>query len=464
MMRSLFSGVSGLMVHQTRMDVIGNNLANVNTVGFKASRMTFKDAISQRLAGATSDNPELGRAGRNPFQVGLGVHIGAIDNLMFQGAAQRTDRPLDLTIQGEGFFVVSDHRGDFFTRAGNIDWNGYLFSIGGMQLMGWPADGANGLVPLTTPEETRFMNPSPTTLLDVTGNLNINDLVDGSIVREIRFYDTVGTRFTADVRFTWHPPGAEDLIPPSTNAMSYWSFDFLPLDEDGEPSNQVMIFPEGRRDRGIQAYLTISAPSGLVIGPTPEYQGVIGFDPRNGNIAEMWENAEFVLNLSVPATSPPGAPGADPEIDVPPTFNTGGIRFNVGAMRQQMGENTTLQIFYADGHVPGTLTDITIGSDGIITARYTNGEMRDLGTIPLATFLNPAGLERVGDNLWIPSANSGNVDFGYGDLIPGSLEMSNVEISSEFTEMITTQRGFQANSRIITTSDEMLQELVNLKR
>ena len=501
MMRSLFTGVSGLRAHQVRMDVIGNNIANVNTVGFKASRMTFADAISQRIAGATADDADSGRAGRNPMQIGLGVNIGGIDNLMRQGAAQRTDRPTDLTIQGEGFFILRDETGTYFTRAGNIDWNGHRFSIGGMQLMGWNAieDTARpgsfiidqgAVQPLETPPESRFMDPQSTTMIDVMGNLNINDRVNGSIVRPVQFYDSIGNLWSADMRFTWHPPeGHPEAVPGagihSTNAVSWWSFDFLPAGQPG----MVEIFPGGDRDAGVLVDMLMGMPEDNVLAGsagTPGPSGLIGFNPENGRVNNFLvgaggggatlERIEMALIFSVPTLPPPSivgdwgtigdVAGVVTGVDSPAGYNTGIVRLNMDGLRQHMGENTTLQAFRADGNAPGSLQDISIGGDGVIMARYSNGEMRPLGQIPLAQFLNPPGLERVGDNLWITSANSGQFDGtgSIGDLMAGTLEMSNVEISNEFTEMITTQRGFQANSRIITTSDEILQETINLKR
>ena len=491
MMRSLFSAVSGLRVHQTRMDVIGHNIANVNTVGFKAQRMTFADAMSQRIAGATGENPDLGRAGRNPMQVGLGVNIGGIDSLMTQGAAQRTDRPLDLTIQGEGFFMVEDANGTFFTRAGNIDWNGRTFSINGMPLLGWNAvedtDRPGSffiergvLSPIVTPPELHQMDPAQTTLIEAIGNLNVNDLNEnGYLVRQIRFYDSLGTLYTADVQFRWQHPGDAAASPGSNNTSSVWTFNFLPLGPNNTPSNQVMIFPEGDRDRGIMVNMNIGLPDDILESVTPANQGIIEFSPINGRPHMIRTGPlpgapgggpipiprlEFSLNFSVPALTPPSVVGEDPVVDQPPTFNSGFIRFNVDAMRQHSGEHTNWRANYANGNRPGTLQDISVGPDGIITARFSNGEVRPVGQIPVAIFENPAGLERVGNNLWIPSANSGGWFDTDGDMIPGSLEMSNVELSAEFTEMITTQRGFQANSRVISTSDEILQELVNLKR
>ena len=490
MMRSLFSGVSGLRAHQGRMDVIGNNIANVNTIGFKGTRMTFADAMSQRVSGASADNPETGRAGRNPMQIGLGVQVGGIDNLMGQGLAARTDRGLDAAIQGEGFFIVGDASGTYFTRAGNIDWNGRTFSIGGMQLMGWqavpdPTRPGNFIIqqgtvePLITSASDMSMGPRPTTLIEAMNNLNVDDLVNGHITRPIEFIDSLGRKYTADVRFTYHPPGDTSFDPPSDNTTSVWSFNFLPLGAGGAPSNEVMIYPNNNREKGILVNMQVGIPDDVLPGVTPANRGIIEFSPENGLIQQIRTGPlpggpggpvpiprfEFELLFSVPALDPPSVIGVPPEVDDPPQFNSGGIRFNVDAMRQQAGP-TSFRTNMANGNPPGELTDISIGADGIITARYSNGEMRPLGQIPLAKFINPPGLERVGNNLWVPTANSGTFDGvgTFGDLIPGSLEMSNVELSGEFTEMITTQRGFQANSRVITTSDEILQELVNLKR
>ncbi|MCL1988778.1 MAG: flagellar hook protein FlgE [Firmicutes bacterium] len=535
MMRSLFSGVSGLRVHQGRMDVIGNNIANVNTIGFKSSRMVFADAMSQRISGASADNPETGRAGRNPMQIGLGVNIGSIDNIMTQGSAQRTDNPFDLTIQGNGFFIVSDASGTFFTRAGNVEYNGNRFSIGGMQLMGWnsiedPRNPGTFIIqqgsvqPLETPSDMRFMDPAPTTMVEAAGNLNIRDAnedpdVPGTFIirRPVEFFDSIGNRYVQDVIFRFLPPGpviieegeADPASPdagladfpnvtrpgdwitpprwfesPSDNLGGVWTFEFV-----GSEPGMSTIFPNGDRRNPIEIATTI--------GEDERAMGFIAFN-TNGTLRAIgtmdpafpgWEtimsaatvaNDIFTTNMEWPTGAgrtvginfdtgsnpllPPSVIGVPPGVDA--AGNTGTITWDLSNMRQQSGMNTSLQLLFMDGNAPGSLEDISIGPDGIITGRYSNGAQRVLGQIPLAVFRNPAGLERAGNNLWLPSANSGWFDgVGFvGEMMPGTLEMSNVDLSSEFTDMITTQRGFQANSRIITTSDEMLMELVNLKR
>ena len=533
MMRSLFSGVSGLRVHQTRMDVIGNNIANVNTVGFKASRMTFADAMSQRVSGASADNPDTGRAGRNPMQIGLGVNVGGIDNIMTQGAAMRTDRPLDVTIQGEGFFVVSDASGTFFTRAGNIDWNGHYFSIGGMRLMGWNAEqnpntlewnvNQGGVQPLATPPHVQQMDPNATSLVDIIGNLRTSDAIldeeatgayagTFTIRRQVEFYDTLGNRYRAWATFRWHPPGSHEIfgelnipvpdpVPDtgvgsdgrihSTNTQSIWTWSFDA--PEGTPPGHIQATHVASGvpvhiEASIGATVDTAVTPNTVGGGTP--RGVLAFDPYRGHLMHAGTMAgAHGTALAAPAIPAPGAtPGRSRNIGIhfnttaanvllPPAFPGAGVgasnhagnnsflTFNFSSLTQN-AMRTNARMDFRDGNAPGVLQDIMVGPDGIITGRFSNGAIRELAQIPLAFFRNPAGLERVGNNLWVPTANSGWFDGvgEHGDMMPGTLEMSNVDLSNEFTEMITTQRGFQANSRVITTSDEMLMELVNLRR
>jgi flagellar hook protein FlgE len=450
--------------------------------------MTFADALSQRLAIATGDNEEAGRAGRNPMQVGLGAVILSIENLMHQGAAQRTDRGLDLTIQGEGFFIVRDEGGTYFTRAGNVDWNGNLFSINGMQLMGWgaiedPDRPGNfriqpgSVQPLRTGSELINMDAVATSMVDVVGNLNVEDLDESnSLVRPVRFFDSVGNFYTTEIRFTWHPPGEEGS--PTTNASSVWTFDFVrgnaPANED-IPAEfaHVTIYPNDNREAGQLVGIQMNGP--LNTDPPNVDQSTamqITFD-TSGNIVRPVNDLgnpidlEYSINFIVPALDPPSIIGGNPGVvDAPAGFNSGSMTFSFNDMRQQLGQRTSLAIWYLDGSAPGTLVDIAVGADGVITGRYSNDETRVLGQIPVATFRNPGGLERAGNSLWVPTANSGLFDGvgQVGEMIPGSLEMSNVDIGFEFVEMITTQRGFNSNTRVITTSDEMLQEVINLKR
>jgi flagellar hook-basal body protein len=247
MMRSMFSGVSGLKVHQTKMDVIGNNIANVNTVGFKSQTVSFKDAFYQNMANASGPNRSTGRAGTNPQQVGLGVSFGAISSIMTQGLSQRTDRALDAMIQGEGFFIVRDASGTFFTRAGNIDIDREMnLHINGMQLMGWETvkvDGqyvvrAGAVQPLNLSGEKQYMPPAATTIVDLIGNLTPKGLINNQTERSMTLTDTLGNNFTFDIVFTFHPQ--DD---PMDQISGFWTYEFK-TNADG---TAVLAFPDGDR-------------------------------------------------------------------------------------------------------------------------------------------------------------------------------------------------------------------------
>jgi flagellar hook protein FlgE len=528
MMRSMFSGVSSLRVHQTRMDVIANNIANVNTHGFKSSTTTFTDAFYQRLQGASGPNPMVGRTGTNPMQVGLGVNLGSINNMMSQGASQRTDRGMDAMIQGPGFFIVGDSSGTFFTRAGRItqDMWGTL-NINGMTLMGWDTryDARTGqhvidrsrLVPLALGGAKQNMPSEPTTMIDMAGNLDVDMLEQGNrVTRSMTFFDSLGIQYVVDVIFTFHPNASSAAPSPH----SYWTFEFVR--EPGTtaagvytPSNRVLAFREGNRvDPDSRAYLNMhawgAAPDGITAGVVnPDNMrpyGTIAFNSAGeligigsadrdaaGNLipeagpaafADMWTPGDpddpfrlwVVPNEGVNPSATFGDTdrristyGASTDPNVPgggASFPVGLISMNWEAFSQRGQVGTTAEILPMNGNGPGTLEDVSIGRDGVIMGRYSNGRSRMLGQIPVANFRNPEGLERVGNSLWVPSANSGpfNGIGTIGDLMGGALEMSNVDLASEFTDMIVTQRGFQAASRTISVSDEMIQELVNLRR
>ena len=434
MMRSMFSGVSGLRVHQTKMDVIANNISNVNTVGYKSSRVTFNEVFNQTLSGASGPNAARNRGGVNPMQIGLGTNVASIDKLMTTGAAQRTDNPLDLMIQGDGFFVVGDITGQYFTRAGNFteDQQGFL-SMNGLKLMGWDTtwdDTAKDFViqrmavrPLQITPQKEFLDPTATTQVNISGN--INPITDPAVRRSMSFFDSVGTKYLMDVDLTYTS---------STATETTWTVSF-PVPE---------IYPNGDR-------ATPRAIGGL--GSFP-----ITFD-TNGHLLSV-NGAAASSNVITLTAAPPLAPAATLGT------GTGDIILDFSGLNQFVNEATNALADNRDGNSPGHMTGLNVGSDGKITGRYSNGLVRLLGQIPLAVFKNPAGLEKMGNNLFTSTPNSGPFDgVGVdGELQGGVLEMANVDLSQEFTEMITTQRGFQANSRIITTSDQMLQELVNLVR
>jgi flagellar hook protein FlgE len=421
------------------MDVIANNISNVNTVGYKSSRVTFNEVFTQTISSASAPNPAIDRGGVNPMQIGLGVGIASIDKAMATGAAQRTDNPLDLMIQGDGFFILEDGSGTYFTRAGNFiqDSEGFI-TLNGMKLMGWDSHWSNDSLeyaidrsestPLQISGQKEYMAPSITTRVDISGNINPN--TDPVVKRTMSFYDSVGNKYILDVNLEYIPPDAADAT--ATN----WMVSF---------ANEPRIYVNGDRSDYIE------------IEPIDSFE--ISFD-RNGAIIPLASGDPPSYNIEVKPSGPlkPASTiGSEPD---------GAIALDFSGLNQFVNESTNAIAINKDGNAPGRLSGLSVGGDGKLTGRYSNGLTRTLGQIPIAQFKNAAGLDKVGKSLFATTPNSGEFDgIGVdGELQGGVLEMSNVDLSQEFTEMITTQRGFQANSRVITTSDDMLQELVNLKR
>ncbi len=436
MMRSMFSGVSGLRVHQTRMDVVGNNIANVNTIGYKSQRVTFNEVFSQTLQSASSASDETGRGGLNPMQVGLGVNISSIDMLMTQGAAQRTDNPFDLMINGEGFIVVGDASGKFFTRAGALrqDDEGNLIIPNGMKVMGWPAS-ENGkeitrseVIPLKLNDPVfKSTPPQTTTSTALSGNINTSD---SPISTQIKMYDSLGNLYTTNIYLVYNAAGSTWNVYNTLTAGTYSAGPITLTDQNGNnfvtttnlPATAFQFDTSGKlTDTSLKSF-TITGIN-LMTGATPTLNAVIGAAAPGGVVVDFSKLTQY---------------SAKSNID-PKTVN---------------------------GKAAGKMSGYDVGADGKITAYYDNGDRRLLGQIVVAQFDNPPGLEKVGDNLYRATANSGDFDnIGkVGNFQAGVLEMSNVDLAKEFTEMIVTQRGFQANSRIISVSDEMLVELTNLKR
>lgn len=435
-MRSMYSGVSGLRIHQTKMDVIGNNIANVNTVGFKSSRTTFNEVFSQTIQGSSGASENSG--GTNPMQIGLGASISSIDVDMTEGAAQRTDNPLDLKIEGDGFFVVSDITGNKFTRAGafRIDEAGNLVSPEGLNLMGWYPNATSGLIEKTKVQPLQVLNadnlyvePSMTEKVTLSGNININDpqlpASAGGSPFSVSIMDSLGYKYTA--QFSIQATGDPN------------DFDFILEKDSITDSNGDVIY----NDR-VEITVTFDKDTGKfsTIDNPFELTGIATGDSEDTSFSQFQDPIEV---------------------------DASGLTMFAG--------NTTVEGVAGDknglyaGNKAGSISGFEIGADGKILGRYTNGETKLLGQIVIANFQNPAGLQKIGGNLFEVTSNSGDFD-GIGEDITSSggsfnagvLEMSNVDLSKEFTEMITTQRGFQANSRIISSTDEMLQELVNLKR
>jgi flagellar hook protein FlgE len=427
MMRSLYSGVSGLRVHQTKMDVIANNVSNINTVGFKKASTVFSTVLSQKLSGATAASDTSGKGGTNAMMIGLGSNVAAINNVMTTGSAERTDAANDIMINGDGFFVVSDVTGYYFTRAGafSLDEEGNLIDTNGLKVCGWNVD-ENGKVVQGKAEglnlyegNKSYVEPQQTTLINFEGNLNADEKPNQ--VNTMSFYDSIGNRYTVDCYLTYN------------TSSKAWDFTM---------SNTATVNGSDTIElNGLDNITTsITFQDGLPVGgDTGALQIVL---TELGFAGESPYNSSFAPQITI-------------DFSNLTQFNT----------------TVDATAVTKDGYEAGALSGYSIGGDGTITGTYTNGMSKTLGQIVVANFKNPAGLESIGSNLFAATVNSGDFD-GIGvevgadgsEFIAGTLEMSNVDLAFEFTEMITTQRGFQANSRIITTSDEMLQELVNLKR
>ena len=469
MMRSLWAGVSGLQNHQTRMDVIGNNVANVNTTGFKRGRVNFHDMISQTMEGAARPRVEVG--GVNPKQVGLGVQVAAIDTIHTQGSLQTTGVKSDVAIQGNGFFVMRSGEQNLFTRAGafSLDEQGILVNpANGMRVQGWQAEVIDGQTIINTSASLEDLvipiggkDPAAaTTEVFLASNLNKNTPVIGadSSAAEIRegtwtvqydIFDTFGNTHTLDVAFT--------RIPDEPNR---WNATVQINPELADETLQT-IAVGGVESADAQTFVVEFSNDGTLRSISNPEGGV----QNDGDIS-------VAISFQVPETSIP----IDPDTGLPEGPATQSFNLNLGrvgaftdSMTQYSSQSST-KVFRQNGYPMGYLEDYRIDQSGEITGVFSNGTNRTLGQIALASFVNPGGLEKAGENNYVQTINSGLADIGApgtagkGIMIAGTLEMSNVDLSQEFTDMIVTQRGFQANSRSIQTADQMLQEVLTLKR
>lgn len=416
-LRSLFAGVSSLRNHQTMMDVIGNNIANVNTVGFKAGRATFSELYAQTLQGAS--RPTAINGGTNPMQVGLGMSVSTIDTLFTAGNIETTSNPFDLAISGQGMFVVNQNGQTMYTRAGNfsLDADGHIVTGTGAILQGKMADAA-GVVPGGTRLEDLIVNrdlrslAQASTFVEYAGNLDSSAAVGTSVESSASVFDSLGNRTALTLTFT----KADD---------NQWSWSAtVPDRTTGTPR--------------------IVGGGSLVYNTDGSLQSATGspitFTPDGGGSPLTLD-----LRFGTPSATAPG----------------------VFAGITQTNAHSSISRRNYDGHEAGTLTDVKFDISGKVLGSFSNGTVQTLAQVMLAEFNNTEGLERMGDNLYSLSANSGIPSIlepgEVSTLTPGALEQSNVDLADEFTKMIMAQRGYQASARVISTSDEMLQELVNLK-
>ena len=432
MMRSLYSGVAGLKSHQTKMDVIGNNIANVNTIGFKSQSVSFSDVLYQTTQGASGANEETGSGGTNAKQIGLGSSVSAISTKVAEsGGSQATNNPFDIMINGDSMFIVSNNGVNYFTKAGNfaVDATGTLVTSQGYAVMGWDADEEGNVTKSNVQPiclysaDNQYALPVATRETNVSGNINKEDESfssnAGTISTNITFYDSLGYKYQATIDIS------------QVNGYEY-SLSVSALTCDGKEI-------EG-------------ADLGNLIT-----DGTLNFNDATGAI-----EGDGIITLNVSGLGI-NSLAEDVTVDFSKLTCMGTDTALIPARGNLYGENA--------GRTVGNLSGVSIQKDGKIVATYDNGDQRVIAQIAVANFTNLSGLEKAGDNLFQATLNSGEFD-GIGDDVTadggyfttGVVEMSNVDLAAEFTEMITTQRGFQANSRIITTSDTMLEELVNLKR
>lgn len=568
MMRSLYSGVAGLKTHQTRMDVIGNNIANVNTTAYKSSSMTFSELMSQTTQKASGANATTGVGGTNAKQIGLGVKAGAINTaITTQGFAQSTGNPFDIMITGDNFFVVSNGSENFFTRDGSfyVDGAGNLaMTSTGYNVMGWGVDETTGNIKQDTVTALRIMSaanmtypPEATTKANISGILDENDKdvtsANGKTVN-LNFFDARGYSYTA--KFTFKQSGGdktneysmelnkildstgaeidisklefgnrsqqkmETKVTLNTDAYKWDGKVLKTKDGTTDVANLADIFNtdgslitpaddaaaqkqqealdaiakaygyEGSTDEFLNLYITSTVDKdkqltiqdllgNMMAGKTTDVL------PADGSAITMegryFEGTTVVFNKDTGKLESVG--GSTTNLNVNAAFSALGGNFSDVTIDLSECTNydnkgtSTIGATSGDldglgtGRRLGDMIGVSIQKDGMIYASYDNGMTKLLGQIATAAFANASGLEKEGDNLYSATLNSGEFDgigvditAGGGYMSTGQLEMSNVDLSSEFTEMITTQRGFQANSRIITVSDTLLEELTNLKR
>ena len=463
MMRSLYSGVSGLQNHQTRMDVIGNNISNVNTTGFKRGRVNFQDMISQQLSGAAKPTDEIG--GVNAKEVGLGMTVASIDNIFNQGNLQSTGVSTDIAIQGNGFFVLKSGEESFYTRNGafGLDMNGTLVNPAtGMRVQGWMAEDVNGQMMVSTAATpTDLVIPvgskdpaKETTNVNFACNLNKNtpeilegaspeDIVKGTWGTEQKIYDSFGNEHMLSVTFR-RVVGTPNQWEATVN-----------IDEDNADFTQTRVglgSTDGMGNTFIVSFdnygalQSVTDSAGNVTNPEGQVVIQTSFAVPDSNVDEEGNPYRQTLNI-----------------------NLGTIGSFKDTITQSSSKSTT-KAFYQDGYTMGYLDNFKIDSSGVITGVYSNGTNRTIGQIAMASFTNQQGLEKAGDNTYVESNNSGMARIGEsgvagkGTLMAGALEMSNVDLSEQMTDMIVTQRGFQSNAKIIQTADTLLETVLSLKR
>lgn len=484
MMRSLFAGVSGLQNHQKRMDVIGNNISNVNTHGFKKNRVTFQDIIYQNQSGASRPNDSIG--GINPKQIGIGMSVAAISTIHTQGALESTGVNSDLAIKGNGFFVLANGDELLYSREGafGLDTAGTLVNpANGMRLQGWAADEADNINTSGTPGDISIplygkLPPQATAKVDLACNLDKNMPVipAGATPEQIRqgtwtvtktIYDSFGDEHELRLDFTRSLDGAGNPIPNNWTVTGYVD---PTIDQQGvvtDGGNTAIAIPPGAPAAGTGNTFTVQFDNNGGISQVTDSAGNVvagAVDAAGAPIPGA--NLSLALAYDVQGGNPDAA-GALPRQNI--AVDAGDVADFNDSLTQDSAKASS-KLVRQDGFKLGYLTQYEIDGSGVVTGIYDNGVRKSLAQVAMATFTNPGGLEKVGDNSFVQTVNSGEARIGEastagkGSISAGTLEMSNVDLAQEFVDMITTQRGFQANSRTIQTADQLLQELLQLKR
>ena len=466
MMRSMFSGVSGLRAHQLKMDTIGNNIANVNTVGYKSQRATFQEVFNQTLRGAGS--PQAGKGGTNPQQVGLGISLSSIDTFHVRGAVQRTDNLTDLAINGDGFFILSNSEDGLsrsYTRAGNfsLDDDGNLVAANGYRVLGYMVD------PDTNVLKSQLEGIKISKSEMVAAKKSTYSIFEGNVDNQI-------TALASNLTFVGGATDPEDSVTIPAGAK-YWETTATVYDSLGGKHTLKYTFFRGVDETGTIDNAEDNDWCVLIYDQDKKryYRGAntgkATMDTTTGGDAPQ----DFLFHLKFDANGLLDTAASENsgkvQLTVPGLNGSSDITLSIDFTKiTQFANESNAAVTSSDGYPQGSLDTFSIGPTGEIHGIFTNGMSKIIGQIALAAFKNPAGLEKTAENMFQVTPNSGDPivglpgSSGLGSINSGTLEMSNVDISNEFAEMISTQRGFQANSRIITTSDEMLQELVNLKR
>lgn len=424
MLQALLASVASIQSQQLRMNVIGNNLANVNTTAFKSSDLTFEDMISQTLEGATAPSGNMG--GRNPVQYGMGVLVAGTEVNNQQGSLNATNRPSDLAIQGDGYFMVGGGSAIGYTRDGGfaLDSSGDLVQRStGLRLLGWTADASGNIDTSAGIGTANALNiqvggqssVQATTQISLGGNLKSSAATTDSWSATVRVYDSKGGPHDLTVKFqknATNPAGS-----PAGTATS-WSW---------------------------------TASEGTT---------VVGSSTQAGNAALCFDSSGNLLN-----------PKALGNVQLNPTGTPPGQKMTIDFSKTtQLNTDSSVSATGQNGFPVGTLQSYSIDSNGVITGSFSNGLSKPLGQVAMASFSNPDGMQRAGSNLWEATSNSGTPVVGTantngrGSIAAGYLEQSNVDMSTELTDLIVAQRGFEANTKVVSTVNEMLQTLIAMKQ